>query len=293
MDQTCHRKNLQPVIPSFARDGISTFAFTLHSSQPIRRITMSVSQKKTFLTLFTLACAWASVMETSYAQEHAPGTTSQSLFNGKNLADWDGDPRFWRVENGEIIGETTDSNKAEKNTFLIYRGGEFGDFDLRFKYRVTGYNSGIQYRSTELGKWSVGGYQSDFEDRWHKSGDTAIDKFSGMFFDEQGRMFMGQRGQSVIVRSNPTDPKKPNIEVVGSVGDAGELEKHIQRDGWNEMRVIARGFTFMHIINNHVMSVGLDEDTAGRKASGILAIQLHSGPAMKIRIKDVAIVAIK
>ncbi len=221
--------------------------------------------------------------------QDAPAAGKQ-LFNGQNLDGWDGDPRFWRVKNGELIGETSESNKAEKNTFLIYRGGEFSDFDLQFQYQVTGYNSGVQYRSSELGQWSVGGYQSDFEAQHHKSDNGPIDRFSGMFFDEQGRMFMGQRGQAVIVRTNTLTPKKPHLEVIGSVGDPLELEKAIHREGWNTMRVVARGFTFTHIINERVMSVGIDEDAAHRRASGIIAFQLHSGPPMQIRIKDLKIV---
>jgi hypothetical protein len=224
---------------------------------------------------------------TVFSQEASPSV--KALFNGKDLEGWDGDPRFWRVENGEIIGETTDSNKAEKNTFLIYRGGEFADFDLTLKYRVTNYNSGVQYRSREVGKWSIAGYQSDFEARHHKSESGPIDKFSGMFFEEQGRMFMGQRGQTVIVRTNNENPKKPLLEVIGSVGDGVELEKVIRRDDWNEMRVIARGYSFTHIINGHVMSSAYDEDTKLRQASGIIAFQLHSGPAMQIRVKEISI----
>ena len=213
----------------------------------------------------------------------------KTLFDGRSLENWDGDPRFWRVENGEIVGETTQTNKAEKNTFLIYRGGEFADLDLSFKYRVTGYNSGVQYRSQELGKWSVGGYQSDFEDRHHLVEGKPVDKFSGMFFDEQGRMFMAQRGQSVVVRTNPENTKKPSIEVLGSLGSSEELEQAIHRDDWNEMRVIARGFTFVHIINGRVMSMAIDEDRTNRKASGLIAFQLHSGPPMKIQIKDITV----
>jgi hypothetical protein len=233
---------------------------------------------------------------TTQAQEAAtadPSPAKESLFNGNDLEGWDGDPRFWRVEKGELIGETTPTNQAEKNTFLIYRGSEFGDFDLRFKYRVTNFNSGIQYRSSELGKWSVGGYQADFEAEHHDSDSGPIDKFSGMFFDEQGRMFMGQRGQAVIVRTNSAEPMKPLIEVIGSVGDSVSLEENIRRDDWNEMRVIARGFSFTHIINGQVMSVAYDEDTVHRKSKGILAFQLHSGPAMQIRIKDLSIVELK
>jgi hypothetical protein len=241
-------------------------------------------QTRILLSVAVGLFSWSSITS---AQELAP--TSKNLLNGTDLKGWDGDPRFWRVEAGELIGETTDSNKAEKNTFLIYRGGDVADFDLTFKYQVTGHNSGVQYRSTELGKWSVGGYQSDFEAPHHKSDNGPIDKFSGMFFDEQGRMFMGQRGQCVIVRSNPENAKKPNIEVIGTLGDPVELEKKISRTDWNEMRVIARGFTFTHIINGQVMSVAFDEDTVSRKGSGLLAFQLHSGPAMQIRIKDMTI----
>ena len=214
---------------------------------------------------------------------------SISLFDGTTLDGWDGDPRFWRVEDGAIIGETTADNKAEKNTFLIYRGGEFANFDLQFEYQVVGYNSGVQYRSQEKGKWSIGGYQCDFEARWHKSDGGLIDKFSGMFFDEQGRMFMGQRGEAVIVRTNPKNGRKPKIEKIGTVGDAAELEKSIKRDGWNECRVIANDFQFTHLINGRVMAIGIDQDEAHRKASGLIAFQLHSGPPMQIRVRNIRI----
>jgi hypothetical protein len=211
------------------------------------------------------------------------------LFNGANLDGWDGDPRFWRVENGEIVGQTTESNKAEQNTFLIFRKGEFADFELHLKYQVQGYNSGVQYRSVDLGKWVVSGYQCDFEDRWHKADGGPIDRFSGMFFDEKGRMFLGQRGEAVIVRHNADNSKKPLIEKFATLGDPVELERAIRRDDWNECRVIAGGFQFTHIINGRVMALGIDEDAPNRRAAGIIAFQLHSGPPMKLRIKDIEI----
>tara|TARA_R110002049_G_scaffold4601_1_gene31704 strand:- start:101455 stop:105051 length:3597 start_codon:yes stop_codon:yes gene_type:complete len=216
-----------------------------------------------------------------------------SLFDGETLKDWDGDPQFWRVDDGVIVGETTADHPATQNTFLIYRGGEFADFELRFSYRVDGYNSGVQYRSVDRGNWSVAGYQCDFEDRWHRpkgDPDAAVtDDFSGMLFDEQGRSFLGHRGEFVIARAHPMDAKKSLIENVASVGDARELESHIRRDDWNELIVIARGFQFTHIINGHVMAVGIDEDESKRKASGIFAFQLHRGPPMKIQLKDIRV----
>lgn len=210
----------------------------------------------------------------------------KSLFDGSSLKDWDGDPRFWRAENGELIGETTKDNVAKDNTFLIYRGGEFGNFELRFSFQVRGYNSGVQYRSVDQGDWNVSGYQADFEDRWH---DGSTDKYSGMFFDEQGRMFLGQRGDAVIVRTNSDNPKKPRIEKIATLGDPATLEKAIHRDQWNEFRIIANGFQFTHIINGQVMAIGFDEDEPNRRASGVVAFQLHAGPPMQIRMKDIRI----
>ena len=223
------------------------------------------------------------------AAEPAGDSQFQSLFNGRSLDGWDGDPRFWRVENGEIIGETTPDKKAEQNTFLIYRGGKFGDFELVFEYQVKGYNSGVQYRSVDQGKWVMSGYQSDFEDRWHKSDGGPVDRFSGMFFDEKGRMFLGQRGEAVVVRENPGEPRKPKIEKLASLGDPAELEKVIRRDDWNEMRVIANGNQFTHIINDRVMALGIDEDQKHRQDSGLIGFQLHSGPPMQIRVRNIRI----
>lgn len=209
----------------------------------------------------------------------------QSLFNGQDLSGWQGDMKYWRVEDGAIVGQTTADNPTAKNTFLVYSEQEFADFELRFSYRVDGGNSGIQYRSELVSQWVVKGLQADFEDQMHAGKDT----FSGMFFEENGRMFMGQRGEVVIVRANPENPKKPKLEVIASVGASEDLEKVIRRDDWNDYIVIARGNVFLHIINGRVMSVGIDEDAGSFRESGILAWQLHAGDPLKIQMKDIRI----
>lgn len=208
-----------------------------------------------------------------------------SLFNGEDLSQWEGDQRFWRVEAGAIVGQTTKDNPTKKNTFLVYRGENVDDFELRFSYRVSGGNSGIQYRSELLSQWVVKGLQADFEDKMH----DGQDRFSGMFFEENGRMFMGQRGDVVIVRTNPDNLKKPLIEKIASVGDPIELEKVIKRDDWNNYTVIAKANVFIHIINGTVMSIGIDEDPANFRKSGILAWQLHAGDPLKIEMKNIRI----
>ena len=248
------------------------------------------------LLTITLLASWPILLSgllsgSSLADEVSDGKEFVSLFNGSDLKDWDGDPRFWRVEDGAIIGETTKDNATKKNTFLIHRGGTFDNFELRLSYKVAGYNSGVQYRSADRGNWVVAGYQCDFEARWHKAkGKTeTIDKFSGMFFDENGRHFLAHRGEAVIVRANPKKPNKAKIEKIGSVGDAVELETHIKRDDWNELIVIAKGNQFVHLINGHVMAIGFDEDKANQKSSGLFAFQLHSGPPMQIQLKNIRV----
>jgi hypothetical protein len=137
--------------------------------------------------------------------------------------------------------------------------------------------------------------QADFEARWHDDKATGgkLDKFTGMFFEENGRMFMGQRGDIVIVRANQDNPKKPKIEKIASLGDPVELEKAIKRDDWNDYTVIANGNQFTHIVNGKVLGIGIDEDELSFRKSGILALQLHSGKPMKIEVKDVRIRELK
>jgi hypothetical protein len=86
----------------------------------------------------------------------APETGFEPLFDGSSMKGWDGDPAFWRVEDGALVGQTTTEKQPKQNTFLIWRGGSPADFELRLQFRLTGFNSGIQFRSIELPeiKWA-------------------------------------------------------------------------------------------------------------------------------------------
>ena len=129
------------------------------------------------------------------------------IFDGKTLAGWEGDARFWSVEDGAITGQTTEDNPTEHNSFLIWRQGEVDDFILRFEYKLIGGNSGVQYRSfenPEWEKWVVGGYQADFE---------AGDRYSGILYGERFRGILADRGQKTVIGPN----HKP--KVVEQFGD--------------------------------------------------------------------------
>jgi len=199
----------------------------------------------------------------------------RALFDQKTLAGWDGDPRFWRVEDGAITGQTTDDNKTPGNTFLIWRRGELDDFELRLEYRIAGGNSGIQYRSFEnetWGRWVVGGYQGDFE---------AGDRYSGICYGERFRGILADRGQSTVI----DEDGKPRVQEV--LGDAEELQRAIKKDDWNSYRITARGWTLEHQINGKTTARVVDEDTDTRRRSGILALQLHAGPPMKVQFRNI------
>src|SRR5690606_25585067 len=90
-----------------------------------------------------------------------PVGRAQSLFNGRDLSGWNGDPRYWRVENGAIVGETTAENPLSQNTFIIWDGDPLENFTLRVDFRMNAGNSGVQYRSEARDGWSAAGYQAE------------------------------------------------------------------------------------------------------------------------------------
>lgn len=192
-------------------------------------------------------------------------------FDGKTLKGWDGDPKFWSVRDGIITGETTKDNPTQGNTFLIWRDGTVKDFKLSLKYRIVGGNSGIQYRSKEVSKWVIGGYQADFE-----AGDT----WNGILYEERGRGILGPPGDKSKVGADGKPVK------VGTVSTKDDINKAIKKEQWNKYTVYAKGNELRHSINGVTTAEIVDEDEAKRVFEGLLALQLHAGPPMKVEFKD-------
>jgi hypothetical protein len=201
-------------------------------------------------------------------------TGFQSIFDGKALNGWDGDPAFWRAENGSLIGETTAEKPLERNTFLVWRGGTPKDFELKLEYNISSTNSGIQYRSVEMpevGKWVMKGYQADID---------AQNRYTGQIYEERGRGFLALRGQFTYIE----DGKTPRVQ--GSLGDAEALQRQINVGGWNKFHLIARGNMLIQILNGTVMSVVIDDDLKNRALEGLLGVQLHVGAPMRIELRN-------
>jgi Domain of Unknown Function (DUF1080) len=225
-----------------------------------------------FLVLFTGSVAHAQQVYPQPAGEDEAGF--ESIFNGKTLEGWEGDPKYWRVENGCLVGEVTPETLLKQNTFIIWRGGTARDFELKVDYRISSRgNSGINYRSEEISNTSFAmrGYQSDID---------GANKYTGQNYEERGRTFLAQRGDICRVDADG------KARILGSVGDKDALAAFIKNDDWNSFHLIVRGNTMTHILNGHVMSVVVDDDPQHRKFDGLLGVQVHVGPPMKIEYRN-------
>ena len=206
-----------------------------------------------------------------------PGFTP--IFDGQSLKGWEGDPTYWRVEGGALVGEITPSTIVKSNTFVIWRGGRPKDFELKLEYRITPVgNSGINYRSASVpdpitpgNRFALRGYQFDLD---------GGRKYTGNNYEEKGRLFMALRGQVTRVVGG-----RPPI-VVATVGDEAQLVA-IQTDDWNAVHLSVRGNTLMHFLNGRLMSMTIDDDAANRPADGLIGMQVHVGPPMKVEYRNI------
>lgn len=202
---------------------------------------------------------------------HLLAAEPHAIFNGRDLTGWDGNPKVWSVDDGAIVGCTTDDEPIDQNTFLIWRGGQPADFRLRLQYRIDGGNSGIQYRSKvhDPARWVVGGYQADVD-----AGAT----YTGILYEELGRGILALRGQRVAIAPDGTTTSD-------SFAEPAELQKSIHPDDWNEYVIEARGDRLRHWINGRMMSETRDAQSGKRAERGVLALQVHKGPPMTVRFR--------
>ncbi|MFK7735613.1 MAG: DUF1080 domain-containing protein [Pirellulaceae bacterium] len=237
------------------------------------------------------------------------GQETKQIFNGKDLSGWKGNPELWSVEDGAITGTTTAEKPLKFNTFLVWEESLVGDFELNLDYRIGAEgNSGIQYRSTVFNEsdFVVGGYQADID---------ATMKFAGINYEEKGRGILAQRGQRVTFA-------KDGEKTVETFGDKEALGDVIKKGEWNHYKIVAKGPTVSHYINDQLMSEVIDHQVGTAEArikkfakvsgsevsktmrakieeggakvgeassEGVLAFQIHVGPPMKIEFKNIAL----
>jgi hypothetical protein len=212
-----------------------------------------------------------------------------AIFDGTSLDGWDGNPKFWRVDNGAIVGESTQANPSG-NSYLVYRKLEAHDFTLKFEVKVEGTGgTGLQYRSrtglpwlanipanvtANVGpvnlNWMMTGPQADF---WPSR------VYTGQFYSENTPMrILAWRGQVV---EGFGDKRK---RLMGTIGDRGALGELVKQNDWNEYVVIARGGTFLHIVNGQLMAAMIDDDaTSSNNWSGQFGIEIEATTKVSVR----------
>ena len=198
------------------------------------------------------------------------------LFDGGTLDGWDGDAARWAVEDGVIVGRSTEDDPLPFNTFL-HRPGPAGDFELRLDYKIESGNSGVQYRSTvsDAAGHRVVGPQADID---------SSPRYTGIHYSEGRRGIVALCGQIVEVTADGEN------RVVGTCGDPAVLQKRFVgeggTDGWNTYRIVAAGQTVSHFINDQLMCEVTDRRPDAER-DGVIALQLHRGPPMVVRFRDV------
>ena len=224
--------------------------------------------KRTLIAV--LVCVW--IVPTLMADKP---TKSTALFNGKDLTGWQGREDLWAVKDGAIVGTTTDDKPIKANTFLIWKDGTPADFELTLQFKIEGGNSGIQYRSTikDEKEFIVGGYQADID---------STNKFAGILYEEKGRGILCQRGQSTTVNA---EGKK----IAKRFADSDALAKGIHPGKWNDYRIVAKGNKLQHFINGAMTAEVIDQQTEKAATSGVIAFQLHRGPAMVVSFKNITL----
>ena len=221
-------------------------------------------------SLLAIAAVAVPMLLGSVASAEAPAGF-KSLFDGKTLKGWKGKEQFWSVRDGAITGETTTDNPTKGNTFIIW-DGEVGDFELRLKFRIVGGNSGIQYRSKTVGDFVISGYQADID---------STNRFMGILYEEKGRGIMAQRGKKVVVSA---EGKKENV---GTTSSDEEILGSLNKEGWNDYVIVAKGNHLIQKVNGHTTIELTDHQESKRAMKGLLALQLHAGPPMVVQFKDI------
>lgn len=217
----------------------------------------------------------------------------KSIFDGETLSGWEGDSAYWRVEDGTLVGEVTPSTLLKRNTFIIWRGGTTNDFEFRTEYMITeDGNSGINYRSEEVEgvPFALAGYQCDIDGK---------NRYTGMNYEERKRTTLANPGKIAVLESlsEAGKPLSENIaqnqwkpaKVTGETGNIDELKAQIKPNVWNQAYIIVRGNRMLHYINGNLMSDVTDNDSEHRKLSGLLGVQVHVGPPMRIAYRNMMI----
>lgn len=248
--------------------------------------------------IFVICCCMSPKKEQS-KKAKADANGFVQIFDGKTLNNWEGNPAYWRVENGSLVGEVTPATILKQNTFVIWRGGKPANFELKLEYRISqNGNSGINFRSEQIDTIpnALKGYQADIDGK---------NRYTGQNYEEKKRTTLAYRGQKVVLNPQKNPDKQGNLklniknnawlssEVIGSLGNSDSLKSQIKDSDWNECHLLVKGNRMQHYFNGVLMSDVTDNDIVNRKSSGLIGVQVHVGPPMKVEYRNIRLKGLK
>jgi hypothetical protein len=210
----------------------------------------------------------------------AAGAEFKKLFDGKTLNGWKAaEMSYWSVEDGAVTGKITEAHPLKENLYLIWQGGELTDFELKLKSRVFGskdINNGFQFRSKELPNHDVAGYQVD---------NNLNTEWLVRLYDEHGRHDLARRGQRTVFDERG---KATNTGISDAKG-----APWFKLEEWHEYHLICEGPRLTLKVDGRLAAEVIDNDPSQRDSSGILGLQLHTGPPTTAQFKDIQLKIIK
>jgi len=192
----------------------------------------------------------------SASQNPAVESGFTAIFDGKTLNGWDGDPDYFRVEDGAIVAGSLDRPTPENQ--FISSTGSYGDFELRLSFKLLGdpahANAGVQFRSSRVPNSNeMSGYQADI-------GQT----YWGCLYDE------ARRNQTLVQ------------------ADQDAVSRVVRREGWNDYVIRCKG-RHIQLWLNGVQTVDYTEHDSGIAESGLIGLQVHQGPPSKVFYRNIRI----
>ncbi len=244
-------------------------------------------KSKIFIQVFFILLFTGCITSKNKSREKEVGFVP--IFDGKTLNNWVGDSTYWKVEDGCLMGTITPSTLLSRNSFIIWQGEMPDDFELKVEYKITDEgNSGINYRSESVEgvPFALRGYQADLD---------GANNYTGSNYEERKRTTLASQGEktelpllskslplNTFIKDNQWQPKI----VTASLGSPDSLKAVIKKNDWNEYHIIVKGNHMQHFVNGVLMSDVTDDDIVNRRFKGLLGVQVHVGPPMKIAYRN-------
>lgn len=181
-----------------------------------------------------------------------------SLFNGTTLEGWEGDPKWFRVEDGAIVAGSLD--RLVPDTVFLSTTRDYHNFDLTYEVKLVGSrergNGGVQIRSQRIPESThVRGYQVDVGQHYW-----------GRLYDESRRR-----------------------KILTDLPEYFSIDTDVNHGGWNRYRVWVYDDNIKIWLNDTLVADYNETDPAIVREAGFIAVQAHAGPPTEIWYRDLLI----